>query len=57
MIDKSFDKIAEEDLQRLVENKISEKKNLEYKADLPLISDQDKIRWPCQLMFAISGPS
>lgn len=45
MIDKSLDKIAEEDLQLLVENQISEKKNLEYKAELSLNSDKEKIEF------------
>lgn len=45
MIDKSLDVIAEEDLQLLVKNQISEKKNLEYKAELSLNSDTERIKF------------
>jgi len=45
MIDKALDNITEEDLQRLIQNAIPEKKNFEYKAEMPLNSDKEKIRF------------
>jgi hypothetical protein len=45
MIDKTLDSITEEDLQGLIQNAIPEKKNLEYKAEIPLNSDREKIRF------------
>lgn len=45
MIDKTLDKITEEDLQHLIQNAIPEKKNLEYKAEMPLNTDKEKIRF------------
>jgi hypothetical protein len=45
MIDKPIDDISEVDLQGLIQNEIPEKKNLEYKAELSLNSDKEKIEF------------
>lgn len=42
MINKPFEDINEEDLQSLIQNEITEKKNLEYKGELSLNSDKEK---------------
>jgi predicted HTH transcriptional regulator len=42
LTNKPFDDILEADLQELIKNQISEKKNLEYKAELSLLSDKEK---------------
>ena len=42
MIGKSTDKIAEEDLQALIDNSVLEGKTIEYKQSLPSNSDSDK---------------
>jgi len=42
MIDKELEQITEDDLQRLVINKVAENKTLEYKEELPKHSDKEK---------------
>ena len=42
MISKDIDHIAEEDLQRLITNAVTEKKTLEYKQALTGNTDSDK---------------
>jgi hypothetical protein len=42
ILDKSFEEINEADLLLLVESKIPEKRNIEYKLDLPLDSNEGK---------------
>jgi len=42
MINKSLEQINKEDLERLIQNSVSEKKTIEYKIRLSLITEQEK---------------
>ena len=45
MIDKELEQITEEDLQRLVINKVVENRTLEYKEELPKKTNEEKIKF------------
>ena len=45
MLNRPFDEISKADIELLIENEISERKDLEYKRDLPGGRGQDKIEF------------